>query len=303
MLISILITTKDRPEKLKQTLEAIASLDVPPEADYEVLVMDNGSANDAAAKICREMGPTLRRASHFATVAGGGKSRAANAGFEMSHGEIIAFLDDDILPRQDWLSVIYREFSSDPDLGGISGRVELRDPKDLPFGIRQKTERARLNLPMDASTLFIGCNFAVRRAVIEKHGLYDPLLGPGARIGGGEDLDFCYRVWKAGERLVYEPSLFVYHAHGRQSEKHSAEIRRLYTVGRGAFFAKHVLQGDSRIAREMYWNVRTEIRDVVRPGRTESLRHLAWLASGFFRYSLARITGARKAKEELTGRG
>jgi hypothetical protein len=62
-------------------------------------------------------------------------------------------------------------------------------------------------------------------------------------------------------------------------------------VGRGAFFAKHILRGDATIAKEMYWNVCTEARDVFRPGGAESLRHLAWLASGFLLYPLARLTG------------
>jgi GT2 family glycosyltransferase len=284
MVISILICTKDRPEKLRETLIAIASLEVPPAADYEVLVVDNGSKSEGTAKVCSEMEGAFKSALRYVTLPVAGKSRAANAGFKMLRGEIIAFLDDDILPRKDWLSVIYREFSSNADLGAISGRVELRDPEDLQFGVRRIEERAKLSSPMDACNLFIGCNFAVRRALIEKHGLYDPLLGPGSWIGSAEDLDFCYRVWKAGEVVVYEPSLFVSHAHGRRTAKESADIRRSYMVGRGAFFAKHIWQRDSKIAREMYWNVRSEARDVFRQGGWESLRHLVWLASGFFRY-------------------
>ncbi len=235
----------------------------------------------------------FKSALRFAALPVANKSRAANAGFKMLRGEIIAFLDDDILPRRDWLSVICREFSSNADLGGICGRVELRDPEDLPVGVRRKEERAKLSSPIDSCNLFIGCNFAVRRALIEKHGLYDPLFGPGAWIGAAEDLDFCYRIWKAGELIVYEPTLFVSHAHGRRTEKERRAIRRSYMVGKGALFAKYIWQGDSKMAREMYWIVRTEGRDVFRPGGWESLRHLAWLAIGFFRYPPVRSPRSR----------
>jgi glycosyltransferase involved in cell wall biosynthesis len=296
MLISILICTKDRPEKLKETLEAIAALEVPASAEFEVLVIDNGSKTDATERLCREMESVLGARLRFASIPVAGKSRAANEGFKLSRGEIIAFLDDDILPRKDWLAVISREFSADASLGGLTGRVELRDPGDLQIAVRHNEERAKVIAPMDAVSLFIGCNFAVRRALIEKNGLYDPLFGPGSKISSAEDLDFCYRAWKAGEVMIYEPSLFVLHAHGRRSEKDRAAITRSYVVGKGAFFAKYILAGDPQIAKEMYWNMRTEARDVFRPGGAESLRRLAWLASGFLRYSLARLTARHNVK-------
>jgi glycosyltransferase involved in cell wall biosynthesis len=291
MLISILICTKDRPQQLRETLEAIVSLELPADGDYELIVVDNGSKSEGTAQLCREMEPAFKSRLHFSALPLPGKSRAANAGFKMSRGEIIAFLDDDILPRRDWLSAIYREFSSHPELGGISGRVELRDAEDLQVGVRRKEERATYESPMDSCNLFIGCNFAVRRAVIEEHGLYDPLFGPGSWIGSAEDLDFCYRAWKTGEMMVYEPSMFVLHAHGRRSAEDGAAIKRAYVVGKGAFFAKYVLSGDTRIAKEMYWEVRSGARDVFRSGGGRSLRHLAWLATGFLKYPLARLSG------------
>ena len=290
MLISILICTKDRPQQLRETLQAVASLEAPPGVDYELIVVDNGSKSEGTAQVCREMEPVFQSRLHFAALPVAGKSRAANAGFKISRGEIIAFLDDDILPRKDWLLVICREFSSHPELGGISGRVELRDAQDLQVGVRRKEERATYASAMDSCNLFIGCNFAVRRAVIEKHGLYDPLFGPGSWIGSAEDLDFCYRAWKSGETMVYEPSMFVLHAHGRRSVEDGASIRRAYVIGKGAFFAKYVLSGDTKIAKEVYWNLRADARDLFRAGSGESLSRLVWLMIGFWRYPLARLS-------------
>jgi len=196
-------------------------------------------------------------------------------------------LDDDILPRKDWLSVIFQEFASDSDLAAISGPVELLTKDDLPIAIRRHEVRAVFSCVTDAYNLFIGCNFAVRRAMVEKIGLFDPNLGPGRPIDTNEDVDFFYRAWRTGQKLVYVPSLYVYHGHGRRFHHEEIDIKRAYTVGRGAFFAKHVLDGDAALTRTIRWEIQSEIRNFFH-GEVASLRRLGWLASGFLRYSFIR---------------
>jgi glycosyltransferase involved in cell wall biosynthesis len=289
MLTTVLLCTRNRPSKLKNTLAAILAQQVPPGDDFEVLVVDNGGLTDGTAQVCRDLEPAFQGRLKWIHLSIMGKSRAANAGFKSSRGEIIAFLDDDILPRKEWLSIIHHEFLSDPSLGGISGRVELFNKEDLPTGIRKQTKREIYTRAADSYDLFIGCNFAVRRAVVEKYGLYDADMGPGLRIGSGEDTDFCYRLWKAGVKLIYEPSLFVQHDHGRRSAADEKSILRCYGVARGAVYSKHTLRGDQTLIKVFYWETRSLLRGIFSRAVLLSLRQLTWLLSGYCRYSAIRL--------------
>lgn len=283
-LVSIIVCTRNRAAKLRRTLQAIQALEIPAGADCEVVVVDNGST-DETTEVCASLEESFQGRLHRIFLPNPGKSRAGNAGFEVAHGSIIAFLDDDVLPRSDWLWVICREFSADRDLGAISGRVELLNPVDLPIAVRRQTERLQFQSLGDAFGLFIGCNLAVRRTLIERSGLFDPDLGPGSRFGVAEDSDFFYRVWKAGEKLVFVPSLFVYHDHGRRTLEAKLDVARGYILGRGAFYAKHVLCRDWRVARALYWELISAWHSLFDRQDHLGWRHMAWLVKGFLGYS------------------
>jgi GT2 family glycosyltransferase len=55
-----------------------------------------------------------------------------------------------------------------------------------------------------------GTNMSFKREVIEKVGLFDPHLGPGAS-GFSEDTEFSARIRKAGFKIGYTPHAIVYH--------------------------------------------------------------------------------------------
>jgi hypothetical protein len=61
-----------------------------------------------------------------------------------------------------------------------------------------------------------GANMAFRRSLFERIGMFDPALDVGTPTNGGGDLEMFYRVLKAGDMLVYEPSAIVRHRHRRE---------------------------------------------------------------------------------------
>ena len=219
-----------------------------------------------------------------------GLSRARNTGIAHARGDIIAFTDDDIIPAIEWLTIIFREFSSDPHLGLLSGRVVLFDPTALPMSIRPHAERRIVTSLDDVFELPIGCNFAVRRELIKQTGFFDPEMGAGSRFRSYEDVDFFYRAWRSGAKLVYEPAMLVQHDHGRKSVTAGMELRRDYVVGRGAFYAKYLFK-DKLIAKTMYWEVNRELRTDWRLTRD---RIWFLLLKGFQGYLMSRLTFRRR---------
>ncbi len=284
-LVSIIVCTRNRAEKLSRTLQAIQMLAIPAGADFEVIVVDNGST-DRTAEVCANVEGAFQGRLKRIFLESPGLSRAGNTGFGAARGSIISFLDDDVLPRRDWLEVVWRQFSGDQELGAISGQVALLNADDLPISIRRLTELTEFQSLAHAFGLFIGCNLAVRRRLIERVGLFDPDIGTGTRFGSAGDSDFFYRAWKAGEKLLYVPSLFVHHDHGRSTREARFKVSRDYIVGRGAFYAKHVLRKDGGVARASYWEFLSAWRSLFDRKDDLGWRHLVWLLKGFVGYGL-----------------
>lgn len=289
MHISVILCTHNRASSLQNTLEAMARMDAPPDLQWEILVVDNNSRDNT-----RQIADAFTRSSEMEVRYIGeprpGKCLALNTGINHARGEILGFLDDDILPEKDWLVVIRREFSADPGLGLISGRVELYDPLDLPMTIRRYAERSEIKTLDQVFELPVGCNFAVRRDLLTHVGLFDPEFGPGGKFWSADDLDFFYRAWRAGQKLVYVPSLFVLHAHGRKSVEDGLKLRCDYLMSRGAFYAKHILRWDKPAAKAMYWELNMPVpRWLV---NRNSRRDKTWLLKGFGAYLLTRAYGS-----------
>jgi glycosyltransferase involved in cell wall biosynthesis len=287
-LVSVLIPTHNRAAKLRQLLEALARMDIPVGVACEVIVADNGSTDDTA-EVCAQFAARFPAGFERIFVALPRKSLAVNAAIQASRGAILAFLDDDLVPTGDWLRTLWQEFSADPSLGGISGRVELQNESDFAAGIRLETERVECKRLGEGFGRFGGGNVAVRREVVARVGPFDPDLGPGSRFSASEDTDFFYRAWKAGAKLVYVPTLSVRHDHGRSSAVDGLRAKRGYAIGRGAFYAKHFLRGDLGALKLVYWEIYGLWRDAWNPHVPINWRHKRWLCAGFLGYVAARL--------------
>jgi GT2 family glycosyltransferase len=264
---------------------------MPEGVQCELICVDNNSTDDT-----RRVVETLARGSpvplRYLFEARQGSSNARNTGFRHARGEIIAVTDDDCMVGQTWLSDLWNEFQQRPSLGLLGGRVELHDPADLPVTIR--TSRQRANFTEESLfTLIAGCNFAFRGKLIDEIGLFDPDLGPGTPLMSAEDVDFIYRASKARVEIAYAPDVLLYHAHGRRSELDRRKLERGYLIGRGAFYAKHILARDRQVTRLAYWELSALAKSLVRRALTrrsggEALT-LAHLLSGGFAYLSLRM--------------
>jgi GT2 family glycosyltransferase len=284
MHVSILIATFNRAGALRQTLERFEQVEVPAGVGCEVIVIDNNSSDHTASVIHDFI---ARRPDRFQYLFEGrqGKSTAINSGVARARGDVLVFTDDDCVPDRGWLSAIVRAFVQDAALDGLGGRVELFRPEDLPVAVRTSRTPTLLASTDQLFSLIPGCNMAFRRRVLDTVGGFDQRFGPGARIAAAEDADLVYRIFRRGFKVLYTPEPVVYHNHGRTSEADLVRLNRLYVIGRGAFYAKHILQGDGAVLKLAYWETRNTLRSllrdaaVLRPVRAQTTR-LAWLARG-----------------------
>jgi glycosyltransferase involved in cell wall biosynthesis len=115
--ISVVIPVLDDAELLAECLRALAGQT---RAADEVIVVDNGSADDSA-EVARRAGA---RVLHEPLR---GIAPANATGFDAADGDIIARLDADSIPARDWLERIEAAFDDDADLAAITGSAQFRD--------------------------------------------------------------------------------------------------------------------------------------------------------------------------------
>jgi glycosyltransferase involved in cell wall biosynthesis len=239
--ISLIVCTRNRAESLPVCLNSIEQAAVANRAvEVELLIVDNGSTDATAAVLLAWQKSTSVRC-RVLPAEQRGLSHARNHGLEHATGKIIAFTDDDCTVAPDYLTQVERAYAADagPTLRG--GRVELGDPRDLPFTI--KTDLAPQRFTGGHPGGFIhGCNLTMSRSALELVGRFDTRLGAGQPIGAAEDSDFVYRAHRSGVMVLYDPLIVVFHHHGRRDFAEMKLLQDVYNLGNGALYAKHGLR-------------------------------------------------------------
>lgn len=207
---SVVVCTRDRPEKLRRCLDSIAALDY---ADFEILIVDNGTGDPAPRRIADEF------EARIVLEPIEGLSRARNAGAVAARGDLIAFIDDDATAVPDWLTH-HSELMEDPAIVATTGRVVPADAArpgvaaytDLgtkPFRVDRHSdawfERANFG------GVGIGVNMVFRRALFENGWRFHEALGRGGPIPGAEENYAFFSLMRDGYAVGYAPDAVVRH--------------------------------------------------------------------------------------------
>jgi glycosyltransferase involved in cell wall biosynthesis len=289
-MISVVVCTYNRAGPLQRFLARIAELGAPrQDLPWELVVIDNNSSDGTRAVVERMSAQLpIPVAYHFERRQG--VSHARNAALENARYDVVAFTDDDCLFGSDWLRSIADEFAADASLAILGGRVEAGPGLPAELSTRRGRERVEVKSLTDIRRNLIGCNMALRRSLLREVGVFDTRLGAGTQCKAGEDSDYIYRALRHGRRILYSPEVLIEHHHDRTEQTAVRAVRGNYLVGRGAFYAKHLLHFDTYVARHAYWEMRSLFRRDERRSfgnltRWQVLRGLVsgglrWLRSG-----------------------
>jgi GT2 family glycosyltransferase len=211
---TIIIPTKDRAQILAQLLDSIEQLEAIERILPEIIVADNDSRDNTYehVKATARCFPTMIRA---LKVRRPGKSAAVNDAVRAAAGNVLAFLDDDVVVDKNWLTSI-EEFFQRGQYHVGQGIIRLQSPaKDDPE-IQKLVQRYRTipKLEHDPKLAEVhslnGSNFFVSRNVFDRVGGFDERLGPGAS-GTSEDVEFAHRLARSGIGIGYASKAVVYH--------------------------------------------------------------------------------------------
>jgi glycosyltransferase involved in cell wall biosynthesis len=292
--LSIVVSTFNRAGDLTRFLDSLKRMEVPRHQTWEIIVADNNST-DETRKVVERAATGHEDQVCYMFESRQGKSFALNSALSRVRGRIVAFTDDDAIVRADWVSSIINFFDKHPDAVCVGGKVELFDPADAPTSTRVSETASVIDLRSFSAVYIpiIGCNMAFRANLIPQIGPFDTDIGPGSKFGVAEDLDYLYRIVRANHLIYYEPSISLFHNHGRRTPE---ELKRLYVnyfTGRGAFYCKHALKGDTQVLRLIWWEVRRYVgwktlRAIFDRDARKGTLHLWTLMRGAFRYLLLR---------------
>lgn len=203
--LSVVIPTYNRRDIVARCLRSLSEQTLPPEK-YELIVVDDGST-DGTEKMLEslELKPALR----WKRIAHSGPSGARNRGLEMAKGEIVVFVDSDLIVEPQFLASHLAAHRKNPEQ-----KLVVHGPVIHTTNLENPETKQKLT---DFSRAFFATgNASVALKELVAAGLFDEDFNE----YGWEDLEFGLRLRKRGLVAAREPEAVGYHF------KYSVEMRQ-----------------------------------------------------------------------------
>lgn len=206
MFFSVVIPTYNRLPILRQCLAALEAQDLstaPGVEDYEVVVVDDGSTDETVAALRQATTPHLRllQQDH------GGAAMARNLGVKAARGNVIVFIDSDLVVVKHFLAAharaLQRHWRRHGNrlcftYGAVINTSNFAQPTAEPYKLT------------DLSWAYFATgNVAIDRQLLLRSGLFDTRFCQ----YGWEDLELGERLRQLGVVLVRCPEAIGYHWH------------------------------------------------------------------------------------------
>jgi glycosyltransferase involved in cell wall biosynthesis len=196
MRLSVVVPVHNNADDLLECLSALRRF-LP--ADAEILIVDDASTDDTAARAAATGLRVLRRAQN------GGPGAARNDGARAARGRILFFVDADVVVAADAIDRVLTAFAADPQLAAVFGSYDAR-PRDTGVISRYRNllhHFVHQHGNPNASTFWAGCG-AIRRETFEMIGGFDIVRFPRPSI---EDIELGYRLRAAGYSIRLDKDL------------------------------------------------------------------------------------------------
>jgi len=205
--VSVVVPTYRRERVLCDSLTYLLAQSY---SDFEIVVVDQTPDHEPATRRFLAVHAGRLR---YQLLPEPGLPRARNVGTELARGEVVLFVDDDIVPVDDQLVAAHARCYANPLVGGVAGRVLEPIPTNAPAGQAYVNAYGRIvsnfsgTQPADVWTAK-GANMSFRRRVLSEVGPFDDRYAGNSIL---EETDYCYRVRSLGYDIRFEPSAAVHH--------------------------------------------------------------------------------------------
>jgi len=201
--VSIIIPTRRDSEILKQCIDSLRRQDYPPDAFEIILVSKEELMIQAEDRIY--------------TISGLDFIDARNEGVKKAKGQLIAFVDDDCIMPEDWMSKTVPYFQ-DPKVGVVGGPALPFEKDDFVYQV------GKYLLSSAFTSGFASTRYKLQKSVqeVQEHGLigansfvrkdvFDSISGFDREQVLSEENDLYFRITQQGYKLLYVPEIYVWH--------------------------------------------------------------------------------------------
>lgn len=219
--------------------------------DAEIVVVDNNSTDDTRDVVleCKGILANVIPVTYLHEPVQG-LSAARNTGVAAARGRIIAFLDDDAIPSETWLTGMRTLFESHPEAMAVGGPIEPNFEKPRPDWLTKDFEGPYTILDLGEDVVEFprnrwpfGASLAFRREVFRKHRFVEHLGRKGNVLLSDEETWILRKLVAEGGKIYYAPDMRVRHFIPKQRLTRDWLRERYYYGGMSkAFAARGVLE-------------------------------------------------------------
>jgi GT2 family glycosyltransferase len=221
MKTTVIIASHKRPDSIRRLIASLA-----PElatGSREIIIAENGTPTPMQLSL---EGAPLRHLHEPRS----GKCRIQNRAIAEASGEILVFLDDDLVVARSYLAAVEQFFDTHREFAAMKGRILPDEDPEKKVG--QLAPYMDLPIVDHGDEVLevrgvLGANMAFRADALRQVGPFDERLGPGA-AGHEEETEMSQRLRRAGFRIGYAPKALVYH----EVDPSRANRERFITIAR-----------------------------------------------------------------------
>ncbi|MBO7431775.1 MAG: glycosyltransferase family 2 protein [Elusimicrobia bacterium] len=231
-LVSIVMLTYNQLEDTKICVESLFKHTT--DVNYELIFVDNGSTKDDTIAYLDGLKKEHKNIKTIYNKENLGFACANNQGIEISEGEYVLLLNNDVILTDGWLSRMIQVAESDDKIGVVapctnhaSGRqvVTFSGTEEDDEGIQKFAKEVLLKKAGNwiSVSRIIGFCMLIKREVLFKVGVLDEMFGP----GGYEDYDYSMRVKHENYDIVIAMDTFIFHIGGKGYSSNNMDYMNL----------------------------------------------------------------------------
>jgi L-malate glycosyltransferase len=268
-MLTILMATYNGSQTLPKVFDACLGL-ASPRAGWQMVIVDNASSDDTQHVV---ESYTDRLPITLVEEPRRGKNRALNTGLEYVRGDLVVFMDDDVIPDRDWLVRMRDTADEQSEFSIFGGQIDPiwpSEPPDwlfrvVPLGVTF----AAISIPIIegqvSPRLIWGGNMAIRSSVFVTGHRFDESVGPlpGQYRMGGET-EFTERLGALGHK-AWHCAARVGHIIRPEQMDPEWIVGRAFRLGRALYHEEHAVSV-SMLFGVPRWRLRLQLETMARFG-------------------------------------
>jgi GT2 family glycosyltransferase/glycosyltransferase involved in cell wall biosynthesis len=210
--VSVVVVGRNNFELISKSVESVLTHT---RKDVEIVLVDNGSDSYVVENLIDKFRDT--RVSILSVGVNRFFGEGSNIGAESANGEILVFLNNNIMVTENWLEPLVQELQANPNVGAVgpkflypggsireAGAFLDRKGRSVQRGKGQASRAGRFSEKREVQYLSKDC-FATRKKDFLKVGGFNFVYEP----GNYEDADLGFSLRAAGLTIVYQPESTV----------------------------------------------------------------------------------------------